>query len=127
MGQSACATLDEAIDNLRKREGSPNAKGIGYVDLRNGTRSPTAIKRHKDSADIVAKWGQSRGADAVIWTAIGPRWPLEGSFGAEAAAQYVAGLAEPLRSEAHEYMRKAPAEVVTPVRKRFEELMSSTR
>jgi hypothetical protein len=124
--RSACATLDEAIDNLRIREGSPNPKGIGFADLRNGGNSPTAIVRHKASTETIAKWCESKGADAVIWTAIGPRWPLDGSFSVEAAAQYVARLGEPLRSKAHQYIKMAPAEVITPVRKRFEELMQAS-
>ena len=123
--KSACHTLDDAIDNLRIREGSPNAKGIGFANMGDGSTSPTALERHKSAAATITKWGQSKGADGVIWTAIGPRWPLKDRFSVEAAAQYVACLEEPLRSEAHEYMRKAPAEVVTPVRKRFEELMKS--
>jgi hypothetical protein len=123
--RSAYATLDEAIDNLRIREGSPNAKGIGFADLRNVSSSPTAIDRHQASTETIAKWGESKGADAVIWTALGPRWPLDGRFSVEAAAQYVARLGEPLRSEAHQYIKMAPAEVITPVRKRFEELLQS--
>ena len=59
----------------------------------------------------------------AIWTAIGPRWLLRGTFGVEAAARYATGLAEPIRSEARKYIRRAPMEVVAPVRTRFEELM----
>jgi hypothetical protein len=124
--RSRCATLDEAIDNLRMREGARSSKGVGFADLRNGSNSPTAIAKRRASTEIIAKWGESKGADAVIWTAIGPRWPLDGSFSVEAAAQYVVELGEPLRSEAHEYIKKAPAEVITPVRKRFEELLQSS-
>ena len=123
--KSECPTIDEAIGNLQRREGSPNAKAVGYVDLRKGSYSPTALKRHKNTTDIIASWGQSKSFDAVIWTAIGPKWPLDSEFSIEAAAQYAASLIEPLRSEAHEYIRKAPVEVATPVRKRFEELMGS--
>ena len=123
--ESACDTLGDAIENLRIREGSPNAKGIGFVNMRDSSTSSTAIERHKAATETITKWGLSKGADAIIWTAIGPRWPFEGGFSVEAAAQYVAGLGEPLRSEAHEYIRNAPAEVVTPVRNRFEELMKS--
>lgn len=121
--RSGYETLAEAITNLQQREGSPNAKAVGFADLRENRRSPTAIERHNKSVEIISEWGRHKGADAVIWTAISPRWPLHGTFGVEAAARYAAELGEPLRSEAHEYIRRAPVEVVTPVRTRFEELM----
>lgn len=121
--QSACTTLDDAIDNLRIREGAPSAKGIGFADIRSGNISTTALERHAATAHEIARWAKAKGADGVIWTAIGPRWPLQGSFSAEAAAQYLTKLQDPERLAAHEYVRKAPPEVVTPVRKRFDELM----
>lgn len=121
--RSACTTLDDAIENLRVREGAPSAKGIGYVDLRKGQFSVTALERHKATALEIANWGKTRNADAVIWTAIGPRWPLEGTFTVEAAARYLLNLQEPERAQAHEYVFKAPKEIETPVRKRFYDLL----
>ncbi|UPK10731.1 hypothetical protein IVA93_31760 [Bradyrhizobium sp. 155] len=116
--RSACGTLEDAIENLRVREGAPSAKGIGYVDINNGSFSGTALERHKATAHEIAKWGKTRDADAVIWTAIGPRWPFEGSFSVEAAARYVE-LAGTDRAQAHEFVCRAPQEIETPVRKRF--------
>ncbi|MBM7486701.1 hypothetical protein ACVWWI_000183 [Bradyrhizobium sp. USDA 3686] len=93
--RSACTTLDDAIENLRVREGAPSAKGIGYVYIRKGPFSTTALQRHEAAAAIIARWGEIKKADAVIWTAIGPRWSLDGSFSVEAAAQYLFSLQEP--------------------------------
>jgi hypothetical protein len=121
--RSACATLEDAIENLRVREGAPSAKGIGYVNMADESFSATALKRHKATAYEIAKWGRTRSADAVVWTAVGARWTLEGSFTVEAAAKYLVNLPEPERAQAHEYVFKAPEEIQTPVRKRFCELL----
>lgn len=122
--RSACKTLDDAIEDLRVREGAPSPKGIGFVNMRDGHFGTTALQRHKATAHEIASWAQAKGADAVGWTAIGPRWPLEGRFSVEVGAQYLMSLKEPERSQAHTYVTKAPPEVITPVRKRFEQLIS---
>lgn len=121
--RSACATLDDAIGNLRAREGAPSIKGSGYADIRDGRLSATALARHNSAAHDIARWGKAIGADAVVWTAIGPRWPLKGSFTVEAASQYLLDLKEPDRAPAHEYVFNAPREIDSPVRKRLYELL----
>src|SRR3954470_21132586 len=109
--RSACATLDDAMENLRIREGAPSLKGIGCANIRDGLFSATALERHEASAREIASWGKAKGADAVVWTAIGPRWPLDGSFTVEAAARYLLNLHEPDRATAHEYVLNAPQEI----------------
>ena|SRR5689334_20192234 len=122
--ESACVSLDDAIDNLRERERARSANGIGFVDVRSQKLAVRAVERHDRSTKVIADWAKTYGVDAAIWTAIGPRWPLAGAFTVEAAARHLIGMSEPLRSRAHEYVEKAPAEVRTPVRVRFEQILA---
>jgi hypothetical protein len=54
-----------------------------------------------------------------IWTALGPRFEKEAGerFSVDATIRYLLTLPMPTRTRALEYIRNAPEEVVTPVRK----------
>ncbi len=67
---SALQDLDAAIDNLRVREGMPDAGGIGFVEPASGRSSDTAMQRHPEAVATIAAWAQTNGYDAAIWTAL---------------------------------------------------------
>ncbi|MEK7404267.1 MAG: hypothetical protein AAB225_04095 [Acidobacteriota bacterium] len=116
--RSARSDLDDAICDLRCREGTSCSR-IGCVDLvHTWTRS-----RGKSIAEIVQKWMQSPGFDAVVWTDLAPNFKDKTGkpFSVEAAIQYLEGLPKGQRRRAYEYVNNAPPEVDTPVRRRLRE------
>jgi hypothetical protein len=120
---SALEDLDAAIENLRMREGMPDAWPVGFVELGSGGQSEAAMEQHPQAVATIAAWAESNGYDAAIWTALNSNfdeWGKGGEpFSVSAAIQYL----ETLESEdadtfarALTYIRKAPPEVETPVR-----------
>ena len=71
---------------------------------------------------------QDHAADAVIWTALGPKF--NGKTGvaptATDALRYLDSLNGVMRSEAENYIRKTPVQVATAYRKLFESSLGWT-
>jgi hypothetical protein len=67
---SALESLDAAIENLRLREGMPNAREVGFVELASGKQSDIALQRHPEAVATIAAWATSSGYDSAIWTAL---------------------------------------------------------
>jgi hypothetical protein len=119
---SAFADRDAAIENLRQREGTI-ASEIGFVEPASGRQSDVAMERHPQAVATIAAWAEASGYDAAIWTALESNfddWDSAGEpFSVTAAIRYLEALkkkdAEAF-ARALEYIRKAPAEVETPVR-----------
>lgn len=118
---SAFRTLDEAIDNLRLREGT-HASAIGAVEAASGgTRGAT--QGHPQAVAAIAAWAASNGYDAAIWMALRSNFDEfdKGGepFSVMAAVRYLKAL-EARDGEAFtcalKYIRQAPDEVDTPVR-----------
>jgi hypothetical protein len=120
---SAIQDLDAAIDNLRLREGMPNARGIGFVETASGKQSDIALQRHPEAVATIAAWATSNSYDAVIWTALASNFdePDKGGepFSVTAAIRYLETLEGRDAAKfawALAYVRNAPPEVQTPVR-----------
>ena len=109
---SSAMTLDDALESLRVREGCSTTEPIGYVDVRSGRQQ----SRDATFASVVRDWASEKGADQVSWTDLGVNFKRQ--FGVrhtpEHAIRYLKSLAD--RSHAREYVEKAPAQIVTPVR-----------
>ncbi len=120
---SGLSELDLAIKNLQEREGARHADSIGYA-CRDGRQSKQAVNQHPKSCANICAWLAQSSSDAVIWTAIGPRFETKAKnpFSVDAAISYLGNLREPTRTLARDYILKAPAEVTTPVRLKAEEL-----
>jgi hypothetical protein len=118
--ESASGDLDAAIENLRLREGMPSAKGVGFVDVGSGKQSDRANSRHPKAVAAIKTWIPAIGFDAAIWTALASNFRETDKagepFSVEAAIRYLESLDAPQRSEALDYIRKAPPKVQTPVR-----------
>jgi hypothetical protein len=120
---SAIQSLDGAIENLRLREGMPNAQQVGFVETASGSQSDTAMQRHPEAITAIAAWAASNGYDAAIWTALASNFdePDKGGepFSVTAAIRYLETLVSrdgAAFTRALAYIRKAPNEVETPVR-----------
>jgi hypothetical protein len=119
---SAFDDLDQAIENLRLRE-ETHARDVGYVEPASDRESESAAQRHPQAVATIAAWTASSGYDAAIWTALKSNfdeWGKGGeAFSVTAAIRYLEALEveDAAKFEtALSYIRKAPAEVETPVR-----------
>lgn len=118
---SAIENLDEAIDNLRRRERMPSARQVGFVEIASGKRSDIAVQRHPEAVVAIAAWATSNGYDTATWTALASNFEEQGGepFSVTAAIRYLEGLETrdgAAFARAVDYIRKAPIEVETPVR-----------
>jgi hypothetical protein len=109
-----------AIENLRTREGMPNASAVGFVDLASGKQSARAIERHSKTVESIKAWTIANSYDAAIWTALGSNFAerdkANEAFSVEAAIRYVGRLDKLKFAKALHYVWNAPPEVQTPVR-----------
>lgn len=74
-------------------------------------------------SEIIGRWATAKGIDAVIWTALGPKFNAENNRIATLAEAigYLRSLVDRgLSAFAEEYVRKAPAQISTPFRSAFE-------
>lgn len=103
--------LDEAIEDLRDRESTATHR-IGVWCT--GEDKPELIP----SLDA---WAQKIGADAVIWTALPPKYQVNDRVPTvEEAIDYLQSLDSEYKLGAEEYVRKAPLQVRTPYREEIE-------
>jgi hypothetical protein len=121
---SAFQELGPARENMRIREGMPSQKGVGFLDLVSGTHNSAALERHPAAVKKIRAWANVNGRPTVIWTALASNFYASGKanepFSVEAAIRYLETRdAKTLRS-ALAYIRRAPAEIRTPVREAVE-------
>ena len=117
---SAYLDLDEAIDNLRRRENMPGTDGIGFVDTHERRRSDIAWERHPRAVLAIENWAMRFGYRAAIWTALASNFhePDKGGgpFSVEAALDYLAALPPDRLDQALRYFRNAPPEIRSALR-----------
>ena len=116
---SAFDNLDAAIENLRDRENMPSPKGVGFTVPHCGWRSARAVERHPQAVKTITAWVNANGFDAAIWTALGNNFAEKTGepFLVEAAIRYLETRDEKTLDAALNYIRQAPPEVRTAVRK----------
>lgn len=109
-------TLEQAKHDLCVRESIP----IKHLEDRIGSWSlggtnPSLI------LDLDA-WADKHGVEHVVWTALPPKFNNENgtSPSTDQAVQYLSGLQGSERALAEEYVRRAPPQVATAYRQRFE-------
>ncbi len=103
--------LDEARENLKKREGTIRDR-IGFIDL-TYNKTQSGIVNTKG----IRTWAQERAIDAAVWT------DLRSNFESKYRAlnninviSYLNKLKMADRKLAEEYIRKAPHQIITPFR-----------
>jgi hypothetical protein len=107
-------TAEQAQEALAGREASgPDSIGVW----------PGPAPRHAVGADSIARWAAEAGADAVVWTALKPKFL--GEFGrvpadAEEVLAYLRGLDAEATARAREYVVRACADARTPFREAIE-------
>jgi len=118
---SANTELDQAVENLRLREGMSGAADVGFVTIATQERSPAATKRHPHAVETIADWTQNAGYDAAIWTALDSHFESRTGepFSVNAALRFLEALEQQdaaAFARALEYIRRAPPATLTPVR-----------
>jgi hypothetical protein len=113
--------LELAILDLQKREGATDRDRIGFFDRQHNFTSERAKTKHRRACESIRTWAENEQFDAVIWTALGPRFydSIRVAFSPPAAVRYVSELLAESRAKAFEYIRNAPPEIDTPVRRLF--------
>ncbi len=117
--QSREETLEEAIDDLRRRERT-EINNVGFVDLQNHRRRCRVSK----VGDFIHGWAATKGFGAVVWTDLSPNFLKRTGrpFSTDRAVSYLSGLPEEAKSRAREYLERAPEDVETPLRFRLREV-----
>lgn len=107
--------LGSAIDALRNREGIPKSSIDKIGNWSVGDKSPNHIPG-------LPEWAKSVGVEAVIWTALGPKFNNKNGKvpTAEQAVQYLKTLSGTTLDEAEKYIRNTPVQIDTEYRRRFE-------
>jgi len=104
---------DDAICDLRSREGTSRANiGFLFVD---GSRSQA---RDQTSFDAIKDWATARRFDVVVWTDLESNFAKQCgcAFSIENAVAHLQSLDAGAKARAAEYVWRAPAFVVTPLR-----------
>jgi hypothetical protein len=125
----AVSDLDEAIAALGRREKIAPERHRDWVGVQ--TRSvperdagETAPRERSE----IARWLERAPFDAVVWTALPSRMPAGelGHPGLDVLVAHLESLEGAALARAEEYVRRAPANVKTPRRARFEEVFGWT-
>lgn len=121
--ESSRSNLGDAIADLRDREGTITKK-IGFVHIVAGTNSSAEFSDHADIFSEVTEWCKAMGFDTAVWTGLPPQFERETGkiFSVENAVAYLQGLPRTVSKHAFNYIRNAPREVDTPLRRRLKEL-----
>lgn len=108
-------TVSDACQSLRKREAIPDEREDGVGMLTDPQHTPGPL----------AQWAQARGLDAVIWTALPPRYQrVEGLIpSCNEAIAYLSGLSGKVAEHAYDYIRRVPEQIATPYRQKLEQVI----
>ena len=119
----ALMTVDDlgaARKKLAEREGIPKKNIERHIGQ---WCQPNQGQSHLTIHGLVS-WAECRGVDAVIWTALPPKFNgKESSPTTEQVVNYLAGLHGPERDHAEEYVRRAPKQIDTVGRREIESVL----
>ncbi len=112
------ATIGEAIEDLRVREGA-SARHVG-----NFSTGGRAQYRDGEAFAAIRAWAPTQGLDGVVWTDLPSNFmEIAGQpFSVAAGIAYLRSLSGDSRARAIEYIRRAPDCVLTPLRQAFAQL-----
>jgi len=113
--------LDDAIENLRKRE-ETILNWIGYIDTKEGISSKEINTNQVDVFDNVKKWAEGKGFDAVIWTALKTNFFEKTGklFKIDHAIEYLRNLPKDAQKKAIDYFKNVPEQIKTELRDKVE-------
>ena len=115
---SAFQDLSHARENLRERE-CKYLRDLGCISISENLNSCQTVPRILDS---IRQWCEEKGLDAVIWTDLASNF-LEKTgmdFNEDNVILYLKNLTGKEQKEAEIYIRKAPKQVKTRIRRKIE-------
>jgi len=112
--------VEDAVADLRDREGTI-LKNIGFSDLKRRINSKNKYIDQPDVFDKIEQWAQERDIDAVVWTALKSNFQKETKmeYNLDNASKYLERLPANVKMKAKEYIEKAPEQISTAFRDRF--------
>ncbi|HLK13223.1 MAG TPA: hypothetical protein VKT78_00325 [Fimbriimonadaceae bacterium] len=119
---SECVTVEDAREDLRRRERTPNIGNIHGVVVGRADELPGL----QDTKQIVRAWLFEKQLDAALWTGLGPKTTAEAEVVFD-PIHYLRSLCGAELERAREYICKAPPQIVTPVRLRIEQELGWAR
>lgn len=112
--------LNDAIENLRNREGA-SKKNIGFYLLKDNTSRCNVVS---SALNEIKKWAVTKDLDAVVWTDLPEKFKINNiikEFNGDNVIEYLLhNLKGDRKLKAKEYIEKAPEQVITKIRKRVE-------
>lgn len=116
---TSCVDLLQAIKSLAEREGT-SENNIGFISI------PDKGGRCKTVPQVLSKiesWAKSKGIDAVVWTDLHANFEkrTKMSFNEDNVIKYLESLESRAWCKAEEYVRRAPEQIRTPIRRKLEE------
>ena len=110
--------LSDAIFDLRSREGT-TCKNIGYWTTGSGT------SKFEATQERIRAWAKKSSLDAVVWTALESNFTQKNKanqtdFSVENAIRHIKNLTREGKTNAAEYVWRAPDEIRTKLRERLE-------
>ena len=108
------ASLAEAIEDLRAREGT-STENIGFVT----SAGEAQCRTYPAMKGELVEWLKQQDLDAVIWTDLPSNFEEKRllPFSTENAVAYLSSLPPEVAEVAREYIQRAPDEVDSPVRR----------
>jgi hypothetical protein len=106
------ADLATAREALREREGTPKTNLHHIGSWTAGGSEPTSFK--------LAAWTKARGIDGVVWTALPAKLGQNGRPTPADVLEHLASLRGAERDNAEQYVRRAPRQIDTPIRRLIE-------
>jgi hypothetical protein len=110
------ATLDKAIENLAKVEGTSEDR-IGWVDKHNPSNNN--CRAFRTGLVVIKRWARRKHFDAVVWTALESNFceKTKMKLNGDNAVKYLKSLHGEASQMAEEYVRNAPRQIRTRTRR----------
>jgi len=115
---SSFEDLDQAIENLRRRERT-SRKRIGFISIPDGSSNCQVVPQVLDRIRQLAK---EKELNAVIWTDLPSNFKEKArmDFNEDNVIKYLKSLTGKQLEEAEKYVRRVPKQVKTRIRSRIE-------
>lgn len=119
---SSRVDISDAVEDLRKRENT-SRKRIGFLIAATGTNSRQEFRQQVEVNEVIRHWCDAQQIDACVWTALCSNFQeeLHVEFSPDQAVAYLEKLGKTTRKKALKYIRNAPPEVDTPLRRKVSE------
>lgn len=113
--QSARRDLNDALCDLCAREATVMNR-IGYV---NAHSDDARCQADREAQPLIRAWAQELGFDFVVWTDLPSNFAEKRgvAFCVDRAIEYLRSLREDAADRARDYIRRAPEEIDTPLRR----------